>query len=170
MELKIRKLEHEAKTIKLLIWVTADQERFKTITSSFCRDAHGIIIVGELSDKEADESATDNDVPKLAGDVDEGKAGANKQNRSVKQSKNVLFVICELDDHKAVNSDTYVVAGQAQTEDLGGQARTSTAEQFTQLMLSQSLMRKNTRTMRMRAASNPSKPSCSLSRAVSENG
>merc|ERR1712012_520341 len=90
-----------------------------------------------------------------AADGDKGEGGAGKQNRSekksrkavqklgmkpvpgisrvtVKKSKNILFVISKPDVHKSVNSDTYVVFGEAKIEDLSAQAQASTAEQFTQ--------------------------------------
>merc|ERR1712136_67497 len=51
---------------------------------------------------------------------------------TVKKSKNILFVISKPDVHKSVNSDTYVVFGEAKIEDLSAQAQASAAEQFTQ--------------------------------------
>ncbi|KAI7996754.1 GTP-binding protein YPTM2 [Camellia lanceoleosa] len=40
---KICTVEQDGKTIKLQIWDIAGQERFRTITSSYYRGAHGII-------------------------------------------------------------------------------------------------------------------------------
>ncbi len=49
---KIRTIQLDGKTIKLQIWDTADQERFRTITSSYYRGAHGIIVVYDTTDSE----------------------------------------------------------------------------------------------------------------------
>merc|ERR1711879_490371 len=95
----------------------------------------------------------DEDMPNLEG-ADMGKDdGAAKQNRAekksrkavqklgmkpvpgivrvtVKKSKNILFVISKPDVHKAPNSDTYIVFGEAKIEDLSAQAQASAAQQF----------------------------------------
>merc|ERR1711957_39555 len=49
---------------------------------------------------------------------------------TVKKSKNILFVIASPDVHKAPNSDTYIVFGEAKIEDLGAQAQAQAAQQF----------------------------------------
>merc|ERR1719229_786826 len=49
---------------------------------------------------------------------------------TVKKSKNILFVISKPDVHKSPNSDTYIVFGEAKTEDLSAQAQASAAQQF----------------------------------------
>jgi len=51
---------------------------------------------------------------------------------TVKKSKNILFVISKPDVHKAANSDTYVIFGEAKIEDLTAQQQASAAQQFTQ--------------------------------------
>ncbi|KAF9170045.1 GTP-binding protein of the rab, partial [Mortierella sp. AD010] len=49
VDFKIRTIELEGKTVKLQI-VNAGQERFRTITSSYYRGAHGIIVVYDVTD------------------------------------------------------------------------------------------------------------------------
>lgn len=42
---------------------------------------------------------------------------------TVKKAKNILFVISKPDVHKAQNSDTYIIFGEAKIEDLAAQAQ-----------------------------------------------
>eukprot|EP01100_Stratorugosa_tubuloviscum_P007242 TRINITY_DN302_c3_g1_i1.p1 TRINITY_DN302_c3_g1~~TRINITY_DN302_c3_g1_i1.p1 ORF type:complete len:196 (-),score=59.72 TRINITY_DN302_c3_g1_i1:77-664(-) len=78
VDFKIKTLTIDGKTIKLQIWDTSGQERFRTITSSYYRGAHGIIIVFDLTDRvsfrnvlqwlsEVDRHANENICKMLAG-------------------------------------------------------------------------------------------------------
>ncbi|XP_052274910.1 uncharacterized protein LOC127874563 isoform X1 [Dreissena polymorpha] len=53
VDFKIRTIEMDGKVIKLNMWDTAGQDRFKTITSTFYRGAHGVILVFDLTDMES---------------------------------------------------------------------------------------------------------------------
>lgn len=50
VDFKIRTVELHNKIAKLQIWDTAGQERFRTITSSYYRGAHAMMIVYDVSD------------------------------------------------------------------------------------------------------------------------
>lgn len=104
-------------------------------------------------DTDSSDEDTDEDMPNLEGADGAKSAEQAKQNRAekksrkavaklglkpvpgivrvtVKKSKNILFVISRPDVHKAPSSDTYIVFGEAQIEDLGAQAQASAAQQF----------------------------------------
>ena len=53
VDFKIKTVELDGKTVKLQIWDTAGQERFRTITSSYYRGSHGIIIVYDITDQDS---------------------------------------------------------------------------------------------------------------------
>ena len=59
VDFKIHTIELEGKTIKLQIWDTAVQGRFRTITSSYYRGAHGIIVAYDVTDQESFNSVTE---------------------------------------------------------------------------------------------------------------
>eukprot|EP01084_Bolivina_argentea_P091724 165090_1 len=49
VDFKVKYSLAQKKRIKLTIWDTAGQERFRTLTSSYYRNAHGIILVYDVS-------------------------------------------------------------------------------------------------------------------------
>uniref|UniRef100_A0A914XYW0 Uncharacterized protein n=1 Tax=Panagrolaimus superbus TaxID=310955 RepID=A0A914XYW0_9BILA len=53
VDFKIRTIEMDGLRIKLQIWDTAGQERFRTITSTYYRGTHGVIVVFDLTNGES---------------------------------------------------------------------------------------------------------------------
>lgn len=51
IDFKVRTIELEGKRIKLQLWDTAGSERFRTLTKSFYRGSHGLIIVYDVTSK-----------------------------------------------------------------------------------------------------------------------
>jgi Ras-related protein Rab-1A len=50
VDFKIRTIEYNSKILKLQIWDTAGQERFRTITTSYYRGSHAIVICYDITD------------------------------------------------------------------------------------------------------------------------
>ena len=53
VDFKIKTIELDGKVIKLQIWDTAGQERFRTITSTYYRGTHGVIVVYDVTSGES---------------------------------------------------------------------------------------------------------------------
>ncbi|WCJ34444.1 hypothetical protein M5689_015754 [Euphorbia peplus] len=53
VDFKIKQLIVDGKRLKLTIWDTAGQERFRTLTSSYYRNAQGIILVYDVTRRES---------------------------------------------------------------------------------------------------------------------
>lgn len=53
VDFKIRTVECNGEKVKLQIWDTAGQERFRTITSTYYRGTHGVIVVYDVTSGES---------------------------------------------------------------------------------------------------------------------
>jgi Ras-related protein Rab-1A len=56
VDFKIKTIEVEKKNVKLQIWDTAGEERFRTIISSYYKGAHGILLMFDVTDYDSFES------------------------------------------------------------------------------------------------------------------
>lgn len=68
VDFKVRTLEIGGKNVKLNIWDSAGQERFRTIVNTYYRGAHGIIVVYDTTDRDSFDHLPDwlKDVSELA--------------------------------------------------------------------------------------------------------
>lgn len=53
VDFKVKTRTIDGKVAKMTLWDTAGQERFRTITSSYYRGSHGIVVVYDVTDRES---------------------------------------------------------------------------------------------------------------------
>jgi Ras-related protein Rab-1A len=53
---KMKNIELDGRKVRMQIWDTAGQDRFRTITSSYYKGAHGIMLVFDVTDRESFEA------------------------------------------------------------------------------------------------------------------
>jgi len=58
VDFKVLTFERESKIVKLQLWDTAGQDRFKTITHTYYRGAHGVMLVFDVTNRESFEHIT----------------------------------------------------------------------------------------------------------------
>ncbi|KAJ9468324.1 GTP-binding protein yptV3 [Diplonema papillatum] len=51
VDFRVKHMNVDGKTVKLMVWDTAGSERFRTLTSSYYRGAHGVIFVYDVTDR-----------------------------------------------------------------------------------------------------------------------
>jgi small GTP-binding protein len=87
VDFKIRTVNVSGKTVKLQLWDTSGQERFRTITSSYYRGAHAILLCFDVSDRDSF-----NSLNKWHGEIE----------RYACENVNVLVVGCKTDLNRVV--------------------------------------------------------------------
>ena len=103
IDFKVKTIELDGKKIRLQLWDTAGLERFRSMTSSFYRGAHGILMVFDVKDelsfnsiqywlKEVDEHVKANYIPKfVVGNV----TGCRDYERQVTPERAMYFAKSE---------------------------------------------------------------------------
>ncbi|KAL0476558.1 Ras-related protein Rab [Acrasis kona] len=56
VDFKVKKLTIDGTEVKVQVWDTAGQERYNTISSTYYRGCHGVVIVYDVTDKKSFES------------------------------------------------------------------------------------------------------------------
>jgi len=114
VDFEIKTIGVDGKKIKLQLWDTAGQERFRTVTRAYYRDAHGVIVVFDVTDQESFKN-----VREWLHEIDEFAA----------DEVNVLLIGNKVDmaDHREVTFD----AAQSFADEMGiGYVETSAKSAF----------------------------------------
>ena len=92
VDFKIKTLTVDNKQAKLQIWDTAGQDRFQTITSSYFKGAHGVLVTYDITDRESFSA-----IYKWMGQVEQH------------ASENIACILvgnkCDLESQRAVSSE-----------------------------------------------------------------
>lgn len=106
VDFKIKNISVYDKSIKLNIWDTAGQDRFRTITSAYYKGAQGVIIVYDVTDRQTFENIQNwrQEVKKNAGecvqvlmvgnkcDLQDSRAVSTKEAQDLADSLNMLYI------------------------------------------------------------------------------
>lgn len=93
VDFKVRTIELMGKTVKLNIWDSAGQERFRTIVNTYYRGAHGICLVYDITDEDS--------FMKLGSWLKDATDQANENAKKI-----IIGTKCDLESHRQVNSKT----------------------------------------------------------------
>lgn len=106
VDFKIKSVNVYDKSIKLNIWDTAGQDRFKTITQAYYKGAHGIVVVFDITERNSFEHVQNwfQEIKKNAGetvvkilvgnkvDLQESRAVQKSEGEALARSLGVLYV------------------------------------------------------------------------------
>ncbi|RKP05934.1 ras family-domain-containing protein [Thamnocephalis sphaerospora] len=124
IDFKVRTIDLDGRRIKLQIWDTAGQERFRTITTSYYRNAMGILIVYDVTDKrsfdniptwirQVEEHASQSVDKLLVGnkcDVDTGRAVTYEEGLQLAAEYSMPFMETSAKSSRGVEESFYTLA------------------------------------------------------------
>nr|CAI44552.1 rab_A61 [Paramecium tetraurelia] len=142
VDFKIKSIFLENKNIKLQIWDTAGQDRFRTITCSYYRGAHGIIIVYDITDRESFDS-----VKMWMSEID--KYAQEDVIRMLVGNK------CDVDDKRAVSyEEGEALAKQLKLQFIETSAKLSTNIEQSFLTIAKNVLEKSQNSIKTESAQN----------------
>eukprot|EP00043_Microstomoeca_roanoka_P029261 m.21300 g.21300 ORF g.21300 m.21300 type:complete len:196 (+) comp9073_c0_seq1:345-932(+) len=106
VDFKNKTLTLNGQQVKLTVWDTAGQDRFKTLTASYYRGAHGVIFVYDVTRRATFDHISpwlneanvycDEGVVKMlvANKIDEPRQVSTDEGRALAREKNMLFIEC----------------------------------------------------------------------------
>ena len=118
MDYKLKNITLEnGKTVKLQIWDTLGQDRFRSITKNYYKGAHGIILIYDITERKTFESvsnwvktirdeADEKVVIVLAAnksDFEEKRQVSQEEGEKLAQDLNLTFFECSAKDNKNIN-------------------------------------------------------------------
>ena len=108
MDFNVSRVNIDGRSVKLTIWDSAGQERFRTLTSSFYRGAHGCVLVYDVTNRttfealrevwlqEVEKYSTKEDVVKMVVgnkvDLQEEREVSNEEALAFAKEKQTLYV------------------------------------------------------------------------------
>ena len=105
VDFKIRTLTlDDGKIVKMQIWDTAGQERFRTITTSYYRGSHGVMVVYDVTNKESFDSV---------------KMWLNEVAKSTSEDSTTMFLVGNKSDLAAEEREVPYESGKAFADSYG---------------------------------------------------
>jgi Ras-related protein Rab-1A len=106
IDFRVKTMKIDNKNIKLLLWDTAGQERFKTITSPYYRNVHGVVLVYDITDRksfqdlniwlhETDKYCHENVIKIIIGnktDIEEKRMVSYKEGKDLANDLGMIFI------------------------------------------------------------------------------
>jgi Ras-related protein Rab-18 len=106
VDFKTRDMNFRGKRIRTTVWDTAGQEKFRSLTSSYYRGTHGIVLVYDVTSRESFVHVTDwlNEVQTFCGDDEcvlllvgnkidlEARAVTTQEGQAFAREKNMVFI------------------------------------------------------------------------------
>ncbi|CAK87929.1 unnamed protein product (macronuclear) [Paramecium tetraurelia] len=150
VDFKIKSIFLENKNIKLQIWDTAGQDRFRTITCSYYRGAHGIIIVYDITDRESFDS-----VKMWMSEIDKYTHGITHRYAQEDVIRMLVGNKCDVDDKRAVSyEEGEALAKQLKLQFIETSAKLSTNIEQSFLTIAKNVLEKSQNSIKTESAQN----------------